>query len=509
MTKRAPGAPSAGAEFLVLARALLCGAALGCGLRWGVLAWFALFPVFLSVERPSRGKSFLVGLAAGVGFHAAVFTWLYSAFRLSGAGAASSISIWLGIAVFGGCHWGLLWLLGEPGISRLPEAARPWAWAVLWTAGMSAWERWLPWLNVDLAYTQVRFVPLLQLAPLFGAQVFGYLIVASNAALAQAWEKRRGGRANAAILAALLAGAWLYGRAVLARRTEPARTARIEILHTGTAPRRRWDANYVAWIENGFDELLARPRPKPPAMIFWPEGSIPRWVADDETIPEAAAWSRRLGAYQLVGAYADKGGLKTNSVFAIAPDGRLDRIYRQRTLIPLLEAVPDSPFLRRLFGSGDNPLVIPLQAGDAAQRLLDTPLGPFGVSICFESTAPAQARADARRGARLLFEASNDSWFPGTWEPEEHLAVAIVRAAENRMTVVRASNGGVSAVIDPWGVTTARLEPERRGRLDADLDVRDEFPERSFYTRRGDLLGAACMALAAGLVLLANRRRTC
>ena len=80
--------------------------------------------------------------------------------------------------------------------------------------------------------------------------------------------------------------------------------------------------------------------------------------------------------------------------------------------------------------------------------------------------------------------------------------VNILRAVENRAVVVRASNGGVAAVIDPWGTVVARLEPSRRGRLDVDVDVRDAFPGRSFYTRHGDVLGTLCMALAAAFLAL-------
>ena len=69
--------------------------------------------------------------------------------------------------------------------------------------------------------------------------------------------------------------------------------------------------------------------------------------------------------------------------------------------------------------------------------------------------------------------------------------------------MIRAGNNGVSAVIDPWGVTTAELTLDERGRLDAEVPLDDPFPARSFYTRHGDWLGAACLAL----VFLALLRR--
>ena len=503
-----PGADHARAgeapRALSLARALLSGLAAGCALHWDLISFFALAPAFTERERRSPTQSFVFGLIAGTGYHLVALHWLGSAFSLSGAGAVYSWSAWLLAATFGGCHWGFIWIVGDRAASRLPAWAKPWIWAAAWTGGITIWEHFAPWPCLSLAYTQTLSTRLLQLAPLLGHQALDYLVFAFNVAVGDAWITGYEGpvEINVPVLVCLQLAGILYGQHALPSHPTRAETRRIEILNPNVEANARWDANRVASIEAGFDELLLRPREKNPAMIFWHEGSLPRWIKPGDTLPEAAKWSKRLGAFQMIGAYAAQDGRFYNSVYAMAPDGKIAGIYRQRALIPLLESVPDWGPLRNWLGVGKNPLVVPLATGQAAPALISTPLGPAGVSICFESDFPWIAREDASRGARLIFEASNDAWFPGSWEPELHLSANVLRAAENRVTIVRASNGGVSAVIDPWGQVVARLGPDRSGRLDVDIPSEDSFPRRSFYARHGAVFGwlsAAAAALACAV----------
>jgi apolipoprotein N-acyltransferase len=85
-------------------------------------------------------------------------------------------------------------------------------------------------------------------------------------------------------------------------------------------------------------------------------------------------------------------------------------------------------------------------------------LGPyrFGVVICYEDTDPALARqyalpAEGERPVDFLLNISNDGWFDGTSEHEQHLAICRFRAVECRRAVARSVNMGISAVIDGNG----------------------------------------------------------
>jgi apolipoprotein N-acyltransferase len=81
----------------------------------------------------------------------------------------------------------------------------------------------------------------------------------------------------------------------------------------------------------------------------------------------------------------------------------------------------------------------------------------FGVPICFEDAFSDLCRGFILRGADMLVNITNDSWSK-TWSAEiQHFSVARLRSVENRRVLVRSANGGVSAVIDPWGRILQRL----------------------------------------------------
>jgi apolipoprotein N-acyltransferase len=101
-------------------------------------------------------------------------------------------------------------------------------------------------------------------------------------------------------------------------------------------------------------------------------------------------------------------------------------------------------------------------------------------------------------GARLLVNLSNDAWFGPTGYPEMHLAHAVFRAIELRSFVVRGTNTGISAVIDPAGRVAARLGVFEEGTLAAQVGP---AAPATFYGRFGSapcaLAFGACAALAA------------
>jgi len=286
-------------------------------------------------------------------------------------------------------------------------------------------------------------------------------------------------------------------------------TARVEILQPAIDQYRKWDGNAVDEILGGFNELLARPHDKAPALVVWPETAIPFFQPRGEAAPVAAQWAKREGALHVVGivtAPSEKGGAPANAVQLARPDGTVGGVYFKRELVPFGEYVPFRSLVPRfviehwlqvLDEMGD------LHGGDPDQALFDTPFGPTAITICYEAMFPRWARRDAARGARLLINVTNDGWYKDTWGPYQHFEANVFRAVENRLPVIRSGNTGISAVIDPWGVVTAKLDLNQRGRLDADVPLADFFPNRSFYARRGDWLGVFCLALT--LLLCARR----
>ena len=510
--------------FGQLSAAALGGALAALGLPslglW-VFAWCGLVPLIVAANAATTvRRSALYGFIAGFAYHVVALHWIYATCRFAQVPAVVSTLAVLALAAVLGASWAAVAVLASCSAAAFGRAARPWLWALCWTAVASAASLWTPRFGVDLlGYTQWNNLSLIQAGSWGGPHLLDFVIMLFNATLAEAWldacdraVPRRSAPSTLRSLGAamaLSAGIWAHGVSVLASRPEArGPSGRVEILQPRVDQYHKWDESWIAEILAGYDELLSRPRSSAPLLVVWPETAIPRWSRRDEPVPEAARWAVKLGAPHLVGiiAGADRDGGPANAVQLIAPDGHLDGGYSKRQLVPFGEFVP----LRRLVPRFvvDRWLTIldnlgDLEAGAARQPLLLTAWGPTAVTICYEAIFPRWPRLDAARGARLMINITNDAWYLDTWGPRQHYRVNRFRAIENRLSVIRAGNNGVSAVIDPWGVTTAELALNERGRLDAEVPLADAFPSRSFYVRHGDWLGAVCLVL----VLIALLRR--
>ena len=483
------------------------------------LGWFGLAPLFLAAGACERRRdAALIGLAAGLAYHAVVLNWIYSTCLFARIPALVAGLVWLALSAFLGLNWALAAFLGRWLSGSTPRALRPWLWALVWTAVAAASGRWTPRIAVDLpAYTQSPNLAFLQSLSWGGPHLLGFVLALFNAALAEAWLDSKTSKWGAAawpLSAAVLlaAGVWAHGLSVLAGRpADPGAAARVEILQPCVDQYQKWDQAFVDGILADLDALLAAPRAVRPALVVWPETCIPRWVSRGTAAVEGARWAKALGAAQLVGIIArpEGGAGPANGVQLVAPDGEVAGFYAKRELVPFGEYVPFRGLIPRYVTS--NWLAVLDQLGDmspgaADQPFFSTPFGPLAVTICYEAMFPRWSRRDAARGASVLVNVTNDGWYKDTWGPYQHFGANVMRAIETRTTVIRSGNTGISAVIDPYGVVTAKLDLNIRGRLDADVPLRDAFPGRSFYARHDDWFGALCVALLVLASLLKTRR---
>jgi apolipoprotein N-acyltransferase len=98
----------------------------------------------------------------------------------------------------------------------------------------------------------------------------------------------------------------------------------------------------------------------------------------------------------------------------------------------------------------------------------------------------------------MLVNLTNDAWFGRTSAAYQHFSMAVFRAVENRRSLVRCANTGISGFIDPVGRVVAQTSLFEDAVVDRDVPELREF---SFYTRFGDLLALACLLGLAGLTI--------
>jgi len=192
------------------------------------------------------------------------------------------------------------------------------------------------------------------------------------------------------------------------------------------------------------------------------------------------------------------------------PSGRRVFLYDKIHLVPFGEYVPLRrwlTFAKKLTAEvGDFQSGSEYKVGTLSERAGG---GRFGSFICYEAIFPAEVRRFVVHGASLLINLSNDGWFGRSAAPEQHVAMARVRAAENRRWLLRDTNNGFTASVDPYGRYVARLATDIRGELDAPYDFRSDL---TAYARWGDWLAWLCVAaslyfIGAGLAPSEQSRR--
>ena len=189
-----------------------------------------------------------------------------------------------------------------------------------------------------------------------------------------------------------------------------------------------------------------------------------------------------------------------NSALVIAPSGEKIAEYDKIALVPFGEYVPARgwlPFVKDVHAlAGDITPGTDFTLSDVAGARL-------GINICFEATRPDIARRMRLGGASALVQISNELWFGPTAAAKQMLAHAAFRAVENNCELIRATNTGLSARIDRYGVARGETLMFETATRTWKIQTTDEARQNglTFYTRYGDLFAITCAALSLGLAV--------
>jgi apolipoprotein N-acyltransferase len=334
--------------------------------------------------------------------------------------------------------------------------------SALWT--LVEWLRgWLftgfPWLYAG--YSQMD-TPLSGFAPLGGVLLVSFVVALSGALLVvcvtgKAWPVRLG--AAAAIASFIAVGAALQGLHFTKPVGAPLEVALIQgnidqDLKFSLAHRKRTLALYRSLTEPyaGVD------------LVIWPETAIPAFADEvGDYLRGLEDWSAAARTALLTGIpTATEDRREYNSVMLI---GETPGQYDKRHLVPFGEYLP----LRAWLGALLDFLVIPLanfSSGADEQPPLRVGGFDLGVSICYEDTFTYEIRK-AFPEAELLVNVSNDAWYGDSLAPHQHLEMARMRALEFSRSMLRATNTGVSAIIDERGRVVATIPQFEAGSVSA------------------------------------------
>ena len=453
------------------------------------LAPIALAPLLIVLAREPRPlRRFLLGYVAGVIYWFGVCYWIQFVLEVHGGlGRWGGWGTFLLFCVLKALHFGLFSLLAA--ILMRHWYAIP-AIAALWTG--------IERTHADLGFTWLLLgnagidMPLpMRLAPIVG--VYGLSFVFAMISVAVALIILRRPRKQLLWLTPLVL---LFALPALPA-PEPT-TATATLVQPAVPEEYDWTPENTAQAENRlanltYDAALI----SKPQLLIWPEVPGPfYWYADPGLRQRAADLTHLTGAYFLMGTVAEDAGGPLNSAVLVNPQGQLVGRYDKMNLVPFGEFVP------KIFWWVNR---ISQEAGDfvPGKHIVVFHLGTHkvGTFICYESAFSDFVHQFAARGANVLVNISNDGYFGHTHARAQHLELVRMRAAENARWLLRDTNDGITAIVDPAGRVTKSAPLYQATTLSGGYAYESRLTP---YTKYGDWFPWCCL-VAALLLLIATQ----
>jgi apolipoprotein N-acyltransferase len=492
----------------------------------GVIAFFALVPLFAVIRQTSWKAICFYGFLFGFSFYTLFNYWLTTFHPLA----------ILLVPIIKGGEMVMLF----PALKAADRYFKRWGFivqAIIWVAYSYLSQSWFagyPYGTISSAvYT---FLPFIQIAEFSGIWGITFIMILPQAFFGRYVADQYAGahqnivtflqsyRVTVILYGVAMAGIFLYGWITLAlwADREPDQNWRVAtVQHNADS----WKGGYATYKRN-FNNLRTmslQALQEHPDMIIWSETAfVPSvhwhttYKTDEATadlVDEFVAFGKSLPVPLLTG--NPEGVLDDPSAPPLNPDGSWNRkdyntvimfeggeireTYRKQHLVPFTEHFPyekQLPWLYNLLLANDynwwekgyDPVVFVTDEGVH-----------FSTPICFEDVFGYLSTGFVRNGADVIVNMSNDSWSGAVSAEMQHLALAVFRSIENRRTTVRGTNSGITAVILPTGEVVDPMEPFTRGWHIYDVRVYDS-DEFTFYTRYVDIL--AYITIVASAILL-------
>jgi len=454
-----------------------------------LLAPVALTPLLIAcAQELSWKKRFVLGWASGFVFWFAVCSWIQFVLEVHGG-----MGRWGGWATF--ALFALLKGLYTAAFAALagPVMRRPWAIpgaAAMWTAveyahgtiGLAWLGLGFAWLDLGNAAIDMPLLP--RLAPITGVWGLSFVLAMGGCAVALAFLRRP-----------VTQYTWLASLALLPllpKLPSPrAGTEPVRVVQPNIDTEAEWTPETLAILQQ---RMVLLSEPANALLIVWPEAPAPFYPANESFRRYMGDLARDAQAPILMGAVGrTPAGEPLNSAFLFKANGEMAaERYDKIELVPFGEYIPNA------FGWVNR---ITHEIGDfvPGTRVVTFPLDSHRIAafICYESAFSDLVRQFTKTGANVLVNLSNDGYFGHSAAREQHLELVRMRAAENRRWILRATNDGITAMIDPAGREIARLplytqtSAVFRFNFEAGLTP---------YVRFGDWFAWTCLGISGVLV---------
>ncbi len=422
-----------------------------------IFSWICYVPLFVCIYNKSAKQVFKMAFIFGFTFSCFAFFWMIpGAERFTGYNIFYGLAVFLISAVFyslfcaallycfalikkANDNLSLITLNSILGASLFCIAE-----AVLMLVSTG-----LPWFDIHSGNGLAENLYAVQPASLFGVHIMTFVVVAVNyliaaIAIKKLWVKL--------YIPAAIAVVYLITGILLLRNFKnnlpENKSFNVAILAENIAPDIKWDDNTGNILVQKLLDLNHEAVKQKPEMALWSESAIPwTYKKDDDLVKEILRITDPAGITHLMGINtAWKENEVFNSAYCITPGGNVTGRYDKQYLLSFIEK-PLNGWLMPFFSSKGYTAVNDIEHSNP----VTTPYGKAGFLICNEAAIPSAAATQVKKGARFLFNMSNDGWFCNTYIVRLHYYYARLRAVESRKDLAINCNNGFSGLIKASG----------------------------------------------------------
>lgn len=454
------------------------------------LAWIGLVPLFIALRDKSPMWGFALSFLTGMTFLMGIFYWIniVNGFKWTN---------FLVLGIYFGSYFGLVGLgvnfVRQKGNISLALAA-PVLWVSMEYARSHAGFLGLPWAL--LGHSQYLNLPLIQIASITGVYGISFLIVLVNVALSEFLGNLPGSLKLTLVTISVLGLSVLYGVDVISKPPSTPKM-RVSVIQGNIPQEIKWEPQ---WREHNMAKHIKLTKDAVhgghASLVVWPETSVPGNLTQDFNLLHALGDLANASRADLVvgssvrpkfGSRQFRMEHRFNSAFLISPERAVVSEYKKIRLLPFSEYLPyrgSFPWTERLTSASGNFLAGKEHTLFAASGV------KFGVVICWESIFADFFRNFVKKGAQFMVNITNEARFEETAAPYQFLAMNVFRAVENRRSIARSANTGISGFIDPYGRIIGVIKDAFGKEIFVEGHLTKEIPlskELTLYTLYGDI----------------------
>lgn len=464
------------------------------------LAWFAFVPLIYCVLNSKIKYSLIYGFVTGFICYAVSMFWMFVFLNNNLNSYLSSFIVSLLLWMY----LSLYFVVWSGVLSFIKKYLKSCFVLILFSASLwivlelvrTYFLTGFPWNLVG--YSQVCFLPLIQIADITGIYGISFLIISVNMLLYILFFYNKNfsclkfcdnKKFLTIFFVILMSIILIYGFLKLQKfKSNYGNEITVGVLQPNIDQYKKWDQNYKQEIINELDKNIKYFKDKAEILVY-PESVLPGYLQIEPDIKELVTNNLQNANLHLIGATSVdiENNEIYNSVFAIEKNGNILEVHNKNHLVIFGEYIPLRKFLSKFFG-------ILNSLGDFSKGNYMTVFKygkiNIGSTICSENFFPNLTRQLVNNGANLLTNHTNDAWFGNSAAPYQHFVMNVFRAVETRKNIVICANTGVSAVINCAGAVTDKTKIFEQTNFIKTVFYNDH---KSMYSKIGDLFAYLCL----------------